>query len=93
MDRVLSLLRSLGVLESTETLSRMIGFRNLVVDLVDLVVLNHASPILAFEAISGVNLLCRAQTFQAEFFSLTSRFYEDDMAMLARGLRYRRAAS
>lgn len=61
-------------------------------DHVDLVILNGASPILAFEAISGVNLLCRDRAFQAEFFSLICRLYEDNMAMLDRGFRYRRQA-
>lgn len=62
-------------------------------DFVDLVVLNDASPILAFEAISGKNLLCRDESLQAKFFSLTCRLYEDSMAMWERGLRYRREAS
>ena len=62
-------------------------------DHVDLVVLNDASPILAFEAISGINLLCGDAAFQAEFFSLTCRLYEESMTMWERGLRYRREAS
>ena len=62
-------------------------------DHVDLVIVNDASPILAFEAISGTNLLCRSAAFQAEFFSLTCRLYEESMAMWERGLCYRREAS
>lgn len=62
-------------------------------DRVDLVELNQASPILAFEAISGKNILCKDPNLQAEFFSLTCRLYEDSMAMLERGYSYRREAS
>jgi predicted nucleotidyltransferase len=62
-------------------------------DRVDLVVLNDALPILAFEAISGVNILCRDAAAQAGFFSLVCRLYEEDMAMWQRGLVYRREAS
>ena len=62
-------------------------------DRVDLVVLNEAPPILAFEAISGINLLCQDETAQAEFASLTCRLYEEDIAMWKRGLAYRREAS
>jgi hypothetical protein len=62
-------------------------------DYVDLVVLNKASPVLAFEAISGKNLLCKDPSFQAEFVSLTCRLYEDSMAMLERGFTYHCEAS
>jgi predicted nucleotidyltransferase len=62
-------------------------------DRVDLVVLNEALPILAFEAISGLNVLCLDAAIQAEFSSLTCRLYEEDMAMWKRGLAYRREAS
>ncbi len=58
-------------------------------DRIDLSILNCASPILRFEAISGMNLLCRDPGFQARFFSATCRDYERSMAMLQRGFRYR----
>ena len=56
-------------------------------DDIDLVVLNRASPITRFEAISGRSLFCRDLGRRAEFASLTAREYEDDMAMVARALR------
>ena len=59
---------------------------------VDLVVLNDAAPVLRFEAISGRRIFCRDEAQFAAFFSLTAREYEEAMAYLARGLRYRREA-
>ena len=59
---------------------------------VDLTVLNEASPVLRFEAISGRRIFCRDREQFAAFFSLTAREYEDAMAYLRRGLRYRREA-
>ncbi|MCI5141064.1 MAG: hypothetical protein D3909_04910 [Candidatus Electrothrix sp. ATG1] len=51
---------------------------------IDLMNLNTASVISAMEAISGTPLFCRALGKRAEFASLTSRQYEDDMAQLQR---------
>jgi len=59
---------------------------------VDLVVLNDAAPVLRFEAISGRRIFCRDEAQFAAFFSLTAREYEEAMAYLTRGLRYRREA-
>ena len=59
---------------------------------VDLVVLNDASPVLRFEAISGRRIFCRDEERFADFFSLTAREYEEAMFYLTRGLRYRREA-
>lgn len=61
------------------------------IDDIDLVVLNEASPILRFEAISGRPLFCRDADRRAEFASLTAREYEDEMAMVARAMRERAA--
>ena len=53
------------------------------VEKVDLVVLNQADPILAFEALRG-RFLCKNDPEQtAAFFSLVCREYEDVMAMVA----------
>lgn len=57
------------------------------VDEIDLVVLNEASPVLRFEAISGRPVFCRDRGRRAEFASLTAREYEDEMAMLQQALR------
>jgi predicted nucleotidyltransferase len=51
---------------------------------IDLMNLNTASVISAMEAISGTSLFCRDLGQRAEFASLTSRQYEDDMAQLRR---------
>ena len=58
-------------------------------DEVDLVVLNEAHAILRFEAVSGRRLFIRDLPAAAEFVSLTAREYEDDMALVERGLRWR----
>ena len=55
-------------------------------DNIDLVVLNHASPILRFEAVSGRLLFCRDAGRRAAFVSLTAREYEESMAMVQRAL-------
>ncbi|CAK8716987.1 Polymerase beta nucleotidyltransferase domain-containing protein [Candidatus Electrothrix laxa] len=51
---------------------------------IDLMNLNSAGVISAMEAISGTPLFCRDLGKRAEFASLTSRQYEDDMAQLRR---------
>jgi uncharacterized protein len=51
-------------------------------DKIDIVVLNNAGPILAFEAISGYLLFSRDEDKRAAFFSLTCRMYEDEMMRL-----------
>ncbi len=56
------------------------------IDAIDLVVLNDASPILRFEAISGRPVFCRDAGQRAIFASLTAREYEDEMAMAMRAL-------
>lgn len=52
----------------------------------DLVVLNRANPILAFEAISGTPVFCRHREERAAFASLVAREYEDSMAMITAAL-------
>jgi predicted nucleotidyltransferase len=61
-------------------------------DNVDLVVLNHASPILRFEAVSGRLLFCRDAGRRAAFVSLTAREYEESIAMVQRALAVRALA-
>jgi len=56
---------------------------------VDLVVLNNASPITRFEAVSGRLIFSRDASRQADFVSLTAREYEDEMALLLWGLKNR----
>ncbi|MGD8750842.1 MAG: nucleotidyltransferase domain-containing protein [Anaerolineales bacterium] len=63
--------------------------RALNIDDVDLVVLNDASPITRFEAVSGRLIFSRDASKQAEFVSLTAREYEDEMALLLWGLNNR----
>ncbi|MBE0618674.1 MAG: nucleotidyltransferase domain-containing protein [Proteobacteria bacterium] len=53
---------------------------------VDLVALNRAPSLLAFEAVSGRPFFCRDPGTRAVFVSLTARQYEDDRAFLERGL-------
>ena len=64
--------------------------KRLQVEDIDLIILNEANPILAFEAVSGRLLFCRNTDRQAEFVSLVAREYEDAMALWQRGLAYRR---
>lgn len=58
-------------------------------DEIDLVILNEAHAILRFEAVSGRRLFMRDLPAVAEFISLTAREYEDAMALIERGLRWR----
>jgi len=58
-------------------------------DDIDLVILNGASPITRFEAVSGRLIFSRNASRQAEFVSLTAREYEDEMALLLWGLKSR----
>lgn len=60
---------------------------------IDLVVLNGASPILRFEAVSGRLLSDQERAGRVAFVSLTAREYEHSMAMLERGLAMRREAN
>lgn len=55
---------------------------------VDLVELSFRSPILAFEAISGVEVLRRDPEVHAGFCSLVGSFYEDAMWNIERSLRW-----
>lgn len=55
-------------------------------DEIDLVVLNEASPILRFEAISGHPVYTSDLEARATFASLTAREYEDEMAQWRRAL-------
>ena len=52
------------------------------VEKVDLIRLNHADPILAFEAISGIFLCTNDVDKMAGYFSLVCREYEDVMGNL-----------
>ncbi len=56
------------------------------VDNIDLVILNGASVILRFEALSGRRILCCDEVRCAEFASLSAREYEDEMAQCYRAL-------
>jgi len=56
------------------------------IDDIDLVVLNGASPITRFEAISGRSIYCRDVSVRAEFASQAAREYEDAIAFIQRGL-------
>ena len=58
----------------------------LLIDAIDLTVLNGASPIARFEAISGRGVFCRDPEKRAEFASLTAREYEDEGALLQWGV-------
>lgn len=55
-------------------------------DEIDLVVLNEASPILRFEAVSGAPVYTADMERRAGFVSLTAREYEDEMAWWRRAL-------
>ena len=55
-------------------------------DEIDLVVLNNASPILRFEAVSGRPVYVADNEARATFVSLTAREYEDEMAQWQRAL-------
>ena len=56
-------------------------------DDIDLLVLNGASPITRFEAISGHSIYCRDVGARAEFASLTARENEDAIAFMQWGLK------
>lgn len=76
---------------ATPTLEELVDLRAglqtaLRFDDIDLVVLNGASAITRFEAISGRAIYCRDLSARAEFASLTAREYEDVMALIQRGL-------
>ncbi len=58
------------------------------VEKVDLVRLNQADPILAFEAISGIFLCTNDIDKMAEYFSLVCREYEDVMGNLEHQRRH-----
>ena len=60
--------------------------KSLQFDDIDLVILNEASPITRFEAICGRLVFVRDQNRWADFFSLTAREYEDEMAFLQKGM-------
>jgi predicted nucleotidyltransferase len=60
-------------------------------DAIDLVVLNDASPILRFEAVSGTLIFCRELARRVAFVSLTAREYEHAMAMIERALADRKS--
>jgi predicted nucleotidyltransferase len=55
-------------------------------DEIDLVVLNEASPILRFEAVSGRPVYTADSQSRATFVSLTAREYEDEMAQWERAM-------
>ena len=61
-------------------------------DDIDLLVLNGASPITRFEAVSGCSIYCRDLNARAEFVSLTAREYEDAMTFIQWGLENYAAA-
>lgn len=56
-------------------------------DDIDLVVLNDASPILRFEAVSGRPVYTADMEARAAFVSLTAREYEDEMAQWHRAFK------
>jgi len=58
-------------------------------DEIDLVVLNNASPILRFEAVSGRAIYTADLEARATFVSLTAREYEDEMAQWQLALKLR----
>lgn len=61
-------------------------------DALDLVILNNASPITRFEAVSGKLLFWRDRGQMAGFVSLVAREYEDALALANRGLAWRSQA-
>ncbi len=77
--------------QTTPSLDERAGLRaelqtNLQFDDIDLLVLNGASPITRFEAVSGRSIYCGDVGARAEFDSLTAREHEDAMAFIQRGL-------
>ena len=71
-----------------ESLQRALQF-----DDIDIVVLNGASPITRFEAVSARLIFSRSAQEVAGFVSLTAREYEDSMALLRRGLAWAQEAT
>ncbi len=63
------------------------------VEIVDLVTLNHANTILAFEALKGRVLHKKDPAAAADYFSLVCREYEDVMGHLAHQRRLREAVA
>lgn len=66
--------------------------KNTAIDKFDIIDLNTANSILRFEAISG-NLIytkddSKSEERIIEFFSLTCREYEDEMALIEKGWKY-----
>ena len=59
-------------------------------ELVDVVDLRRANPVLRFEALQGVRLFARSPEEVAIFSSLVGREYESAMALLESGYRVRR---
>lgn len=59
--------------------------------LIDIIFLNGAEPVIAFEAIRGTRLFVRDDYLQeyAGFYSLTCREYEDKIAWMKKQLEYR----
>ena len=55
-------------------------------DTIDLMILNTAGTISAIQAVSGKALFCCNRSKRAEFVSLVSRQYEDDMAFFEKNL-------
>jgi len=55
----------------------------------DVGTLNDAEPVYRFEALKGRQLFCRDQERYLDFFSLTCREYESQMASYERQRRYR----
>ncbi len=64
-----------------DLLSGIIGLCQAALDFenIDLLVLNGAGPLPAFEALKGKLLFCRNMDAYSAFFSLTCRLYEDEM--------------
>ncbi len=76
--------RKPGLDETTDLLLRLreaVRFED-----IDLVVLNEATSLLRFEAISGRPIYCRDPDERAAFVSLAAREYEDDMALFCAGV-------
>lgn len=75
------------LVELREKLQRSLQF-----DDIDLVVLNEASPMTRYEAVSDRLVFARNREEEADFVSLTAREYEDSMALIRRGVLWRSGA-
>ena len=53
---------------------------------IDLLVLNQATSLVTFEAVSGRRLFCRDEEACAAFVSRAAREYEDELAFAGRGI-------